>query len=80
MKLEVQGGVALSPRHAKECLYDYIRTARFIKGVYKAINSAKEKFVDEVLEVVYAGCGPLATLIIPLLSYYDSKKISNCIN
>ncbi|WP_343330914.1 hypothetical protein [Polaribacter staleyi] len=75
-EFEVQGGVALSPIHAKECLYDYIRTARFIKGVYKAINNAKENFVDEIVEVVYAGCGPLATLIIPLLSFYDPKKIS----
>ncbi|PKH52789.1 hypothetical protein CXF68_19735 [Tenacibaculum sp. Bg11-29] len=74
--LEVKGGVALSPMHAKDCLYDYIRTARFIKGVYKAINSAKESFFDKNLEIVYAGCGPLATLIIPLLSCYDSKKIS----
>lgn len=74
--LQVDGGVALSPKYAKECLEDYIRTARFIKGVHKAFNTAMENFTDEVIEVVYAGCGPLATLIIPILSYYDPKKIS----
>lgn len=70
---DVNGGVALSPEHAKECLKDYIRTARFIKGIYKATKKINEKFKNETVEIVYAGCGPLATLIVPILPFLDSK-------
>ena len=71
----VKGGIALSPEHAKDCLEDYIRTARFIKGIFKGIQSAISIFKTKI-NVLYAGTGPLATLIIPLLPFFKSSDIS----
>lgn len=71
----IKGGIALSPLYAKECLDDSIRTIRFIKGIYKALQELKIKFKKERLKILYAGCGPLGTLIIPLLSLSESEKL-----
>ena len=73
---DTKGGIALSPKHAKECVEDYIRTARFIKGIYKAINKLKEGFKKERIEILYAGCGPLGTLIIPILPLFKSSELT----
>src|SRR6185312_9777146 len=61
METIVSGGVALSFTGAANCLDDYLRTVRFIKGTYFAIKELKEKFPDEKLNILYAGCGPYAT-------------------
>ncbi|MGK0387006.1 MAG: hypothetical protein ACI849_001626 [Patiriisocius sp.] len=63
----IDGGIALSSQHAIDCLHDILRTTRFIKGVYLAILDAQKQFPNTRLEIVYAGCGPVATLILPLL-------------
>ncbi|WP_343586422.1 hypothetical protein [Flavobacterium sp.] len=72
----VDGGIALSSSGAADCVDDYIRTVSFIKGIYKAMT----KFLDDPLEkkinIVYAGCGPYATLILPLLPLFDKGRIS----
>lgn len=68
-------GVALSSKHAKDCLEDPIRTVRFLKGIYKAIITLDKKFVNEKTTILYAGCGPLGTLILPLLGFFSPKKI-----
>ena len=72
---QTSGGVALSSKHAKDCLEDPIRTVRFLKGVYKAISNLEERFDTKKTTILYAGCGPLGTLIIPLLGFFSSKKI-----
>ncbi|MFT6503563.1 MAG: putative RNA methylase [Crocinitomicaceae bacterium] len=69
------GGVALSPQHAIDCLKDGVRTSRFLKGIFKAITQALETNKDTPLEVLYAGCGPLSTLIIPLLPHFNSDQL-----
>ena len=71
----VSGGVALSSKHAKDCLEDSIRTARFLKGIYKALMVAKARFKKEKITILYAGCGPLGTLIIPLLHLFSDDDI-----
>ena len=71
----IAGGVALSPQHAMDCLHDSIRTARFLKGVFKALKSVKKNNGAKI-EILYAGCGPLATLIMPLLHLFSSKEMS----
>ena len=73
---EVNGGLALSPKHAKDCLEDYVRTARFIKGSYKAIQKAIQIFKNKKIEIVYAGTGPLGTLLVPLLPLFSSDDIT----
>jgi hypothetical protein len=59
-------GRALSPVEAAQCILDFGRTAAFLRGVLAALHSARRRFRG-TLEVVYAGTGPFATLLLPLL-------------
>lgn len=72
----IQGGVALSPQMALACLEDTLRAVRFLKGIYQAIQKAFQIFPEEKIEILYAGCGPGAPLILPLLSFFETNKIS----
>ena len=71
----IEGGVALSPQHAIDCLEDGVRTSRFLKGIFKAITEVLKTEKDRPLEVLYAGCGPLATLLVPLLPHFNSHQL-----
>lgn len=72
----LQKGIALSQKHAADCIKDYKRTIRFIQGVYQAILSAQKKFPHQRLNILYAGCGPYAPLIIPLLHYFKPEQVN----
>jgi len=72
---KIDGGVALSSQHALDCLKDPIRTVRFIKGTHQAIKDAIIFFPKERIELLYAGCGPVAPIIITLLSGFSAKKL-----
>ncbi|MDB3906152.1 hypothetical protein N9355_01625 [Crocinitomicaceae bacterium] len=69
-------GVALSPQHAIDCLADHLRTSRFLKGIHAALEDVLSTNQSTKIEIVYAGCGPLATLIIPLLHLFDAKRLN----
>lgn len=73
---QVSGGIALSPVEAARCLEDYIRTARFIRGSYFAIKELLIRFPLEKIQVLYAGCGPLATLLLPLLPLFKKEQLA----
>lgn len=61
-------GLALSPSMAAMCIDDYVRTIVFLRGVHAAVESVD---VDRPVRVLYVGCGPLATLVAPLLTVFD---------
>ncbi|MFY0631566.1 MAG: phytanoyl-CoA dioxygenase [Flavobacteriaceae bacterium] len=64
-------GIALSFNHAADCLLDYIRTEKFLKGFVSAIKNKQEEHPNETIQIFYAGCGPLApfvTLVAPLFT------------
>jgi hypothetical protein len=63
-------GVAINPQAAAHCAVDYQRSVVFIRGVYAAINTLRLRFGDTPLEILYAGCGPFATLLLPLLGKF----------
>lgn len=59
-------GLAISPGHAVLCGEDVARTVVFLRGVAAAIDRGFRSYSRPV-ELVYAGCGPYALLLIPLL-------------
>jgi len=71
----LDSGVAISPLDAAICTNEYMRTTKYIRGIFEAIQDLTQKFKDEKIHILYAGSGPYGTLIIPLLSLFDSKKI-----
>ena len=69
--LTADKGMALSINHAAQCLLDYKRTYRFLKGFVRAILDKQKQFPNETIQILYAGCGPYApfvTLVAPLFS------------
>jgi hypothetical protein len=75
-EVAVKGGVALSGLHAAACVDDFFRTVSFIKGVHKAINKLSDEFPGKTINILYAGTGPYATLILPLLPLFDKNKLA----
>lgn len=72
---ELTTGKALSPRDAARCVMDFARTTAFLRGVDAAIRELLERFPNEPIEIVYAGTGPFATLIVPLLDRYPVDRL-----
>lgn len=72
----VEGGIALSSSGAADCVDDYLRTVFFIKGIYQAITQLCNDFPERSINILYAGCGPYATLILPLLPLFDKSRIN----
>lgn len=75
-EISIKGGVALSSSGAADCVDDYLRTVFFIKGVYKALIKLCADFPERSINVLYAGCGPYATLILPLLPLFNKERIN----
>lgn len=71
----LDSGVAISPLDAAICTNEYLRTAKYIRGVYEGINDLLSRFKEDKVHILYAGCGPYATLIIPILAFFDPKRV-----
>jgi hypothetical protein len=74
-EIVLKGGIALSFDHAADCLLDYHRTARFIKGTYLAIQELLLRFPDQKINILYAGCGPYATILLPILPLFKANQL-----
>jgi len=69
-------GNAVSPIKAAHCLLEFQRTAVFLRGIYKALLRLQRDFPGEQLHILYAGCGPYATLVTPLTSMFTAAEIT----
>ena len=68
-------GKAIGPKWAGMCLEDIPRTHKFIKGIHYAVQKILEKNPKKPVTILYAGTGPFATLILPLLSLYKPSEL-----
>lgn len=72
----LSAGKAVSPTQAVHCLLEFKRTAVFLKGIYKAILHLQKTFHNKKVTLLYAGCGPYATLLTPLTTLFSAEEIS----
>jgi predicted RNA methylase len=68
-------GFALSPAGAAACIEDPVRTALFARGVWEAVQEATRRFSGDTIEVVYAGTGPFATLVLPVMALSAPERL-----
>lgn len=70
----LDSGKAISPAEAAQCLFDFKRTAKFVRGLNGAIQKKRKEEIAPI-QVLYAGCGPYATLVTPMLTLYSESEI-----
>ena len=71
--VDFANGKAIGTFWAASCLEDHLRTRSFIRGIDNAI---RDKLKDQIsLNILYAGTGPYATLLLPLMSKYAEYKV-----
>lgn len=75
----LNSGVAISPQAAAHCVQDHQRTVVYIRGIYAAIRDAMTRFPDNAISILYAGCGPYATLLLPLLELFEPGQLEVCL-
>ncbi|EJK2114154.1 aspartyl/asparaginyl beta-hydroxylase domain-containing protein [Vibrio navarrensis] len=66
-------GKAVSMLVAAKCGEEFARTAAFLRGIYQAIEERQKE--GRPVSVLYAGTGPFATLLLPLMSLYSAKQL-----
>lgn len=73
--IHLPSGKAISPGQAAHCLLDIQRTTKFMRGVHKAILQLQQDFPGEPINILYAGCGPYATLLTPLTTMFTPQQV-----
>jgi hypothetical protein len=69
----LQSGRALSAAEAARCVQDFARTAAFVRAIDAALAQRIEARGEA--QVLYAGCGPFAALVLPLLHRYSPQQL-----
>jgi hypothetical protein len=69
---KLSSGLAISPVKAALCSREISRTAAFIKGLATAIRDLATSHRPVPLRILYAGCGPYALLVLPVMSLFSS--------
>ena len=67
-------GKAIGTTWAAACVDDIMRTRNFIRGVFQAVYQLQAER-SEPIQILYAGTGPFATLILPLFTAFSPAEI-----
>ncbi|MEM7132599.1 MAG: hypothetical protein AAF702_40220 [Chloroflexota bacterium] len=73
---ELTTGTAISPAYAAQCMQDTKRTIQFMRGVHQAISDLLQRLPDRPIHILYAGCGPYAPLVLPLLPLFSAEQVN----
>ncbi|RBP74823.1 phytanoyl-CoA dioxygenase PhyH [Shewanella putrefaciens] len=68
-------GKAVSLTTAAQCAEDPERGRVFIQGIYQAIQDRLKAHPGQIVNILYAGTGPFAWLLIPLLPLFSASQI-----
>jgi len=68
-------GEALGTSAAAFCLLEGQRTAVFLRGIEHAIRDLQQQFPGERIRILYAGCGPYASLLTPLTARFSAQEV-----
>ncbi|HEX5221294.1 MAG TPA: class I SAM-dependent methyltransferase [Verrucomicrobiae bacterium] len=69
-------GLALSPTMAGMCMDDFVRTIAFMRGAHAAITDLWKQSPGRPVQFLYAGCGPHAILVLPLMALLPPNEVS----
>lgn len=73
--LALSSGKAIGLKWAAMCIQDLIRTKQFISGVNTAILDQQVIKKEGPIQILYAGTGPFATLVMPLITQFTHEEI-----
>ncbi|MBK7426933.1 MAG: hypothetical protein IPI60_07835 [Saprospiraceae bacterium] len=73
--IKLNRGTAIGSTWAAMCILDFNRTQKFLKAINNAIKDKIDIQQNSSVQILYAGCGPFATLITPLLTLFREDQI-----
>jgi len=68
-------GKGIGPYWAAMCINDLMRTKKFVRGLFCAIQAAQQRFPGIPVHVLYAGTGPFATLALPMTTVFTADEV-----
>ncbi|KAB7728074.1 hypothetical protein F5984_20190 [Rudanella paleaurantiibacter] len=68
-------GYAISLTWAAMCIHDFQRTKTFTDGLFRAVSDRLAQQPDLPVHILYAGTGPFATLILPLVARFSPQQV-----
>lgn len=74
-KIPTPAGMAIDPKSAASCLIDMMRTRKFILGIRDAIEERLKINPGRPVTVLYAGTGPFASLLTPLITIFRPSQL-----
>ncbi len=74
-QLMLNSGKAIGLTWAAMCIKDLVRTKKFMDGAHNALNDALKKIPDRPVHILYAGTGPFASLVLPLMARFSPAQV-----
>lgn len=70
-----ENGTRVNPYMAAYCFLDYLRSYKFTIGIKNLIAEKLSQEPQKPLQILYAGTGPYASLVLPLTSVFSADHI-----